>query len=284
MHMRYWTMSKRKGTPQSNNGQRNVRRINLNNCISDEPNVSVPVCQVQVTYEVFRPVTLVGGIEDHDLIISRKRPECPHLKRIEELETKCKAFEKQLNKRDFLSDFSEAYDFYGKTVILPKLKEIEENSRNQTIQGFKYWNNCTQKLSEWRDVYDMKHVKLQNQIDAIVSQNHIDKNAWTKMVELKTMRNNEIHPPQLTAHQYCEKLQVSITELERCEENPFEAISAGNQLIEALRSIPSKNNEHSTDKILAANYIKLWANACVVSCYFLFFLLTWKMLVSLLDI
>ena len=244
-------MSKRERTPPSNNGQRNVRRIDLNNCISDEPNVSVPVSQVEVTYEVFRPVILVGGIEDHDLIISRKRPECPNLKRIEELETKCGVYEEQLNNRDFLRLFSEAYQLYGNKVILPYLKN---NSADATIRGFTFWSDCTRQLTRWRMHEPERYAKLQDGIDTIVEKHHIQRDVWGDIVFLNKMRNNDVHPPPLPIDKYCEKLRERVTEFKHDTLTSARATNAMNQLIGALRATSNANNGYSTDAALAGEY------------------------------
>ena len=246
-------MPKRKGAPQSDSGERDVRRINLNNCVSEDPSIYVPVSQVEGIYEVFRPVP-AGKIQHKDLIIQtqRSRPPCPSSNENQELRRRCSEYEEVIDEHRRLILFSEAYHFYGNKVILPQLKR--RNSGDRTIQRFRHWHNCTQQITEWKTRRSERYEAVQHEIYAIVGDDGIARHMWNELVWLNMKRNEVAHRFQSFSHQDRVDLLNDAENFTGFDNLVSDAPAAVRRLITALEAIPSTDYAGNSDNALANLY------------------------------
>ena len=146
---------------------------------------------------LFREIASFDDVQDNDYIFPTSAAviqcEANTLRGIvNEQRNKLIQLQAEIEKYFVLFKFSQCYNHFGQTILLPRLKQM--NSPEHTIQKCQYWKNCTQYLGSF-DGRNREQNALQEQIYSIVEEHGIDEQTWNAIFNLNNRRNQEIHTP-----------------------------------------------------------------------------------------
>ena len=176
-----------------------LRKVDIAKCcqVHDPVRYELSDLKRKCKIRLFREITEFDDVKDGDYIFPTKGTfkECDAMnlrKIVDEHEKKIKQLEKAIDAYDLPCRFSQCYNHFGQTEVLPRLKA--RNTRDHPVQRWEYWKNCTQYLSNFNDRGHGQN-ELQEQIYEIVRTYGIDRNTWDTIFRLNNQRNHKLHVP-----------------------------------------------------------------------------------------